>query len=81
MDDKVILENILTNVKGNCNLMMNGAIESATPNVHCAFTSSLNDALAIQNEIYTKMAQKGWYQVQPEDQQKIDQVKQKFSMS
>ena len=31
MDDRLIMDNILTPTKGICNLMMHGAIESATP--------------------------------------------------
>ena len=33
MQDKEIMENILLNLKGECDLYMHGAIESATPSV------------------------------------------------
>ena len=79
MDDKQIMENILLNVKGECDLMMHGVVESSTPNVHSTFTQVLNETLKMQNEIYTKMAQKGWYPSTKAEQQKIDTVKQKFS--
>ena len=79
MDDKQIMENILLNVKGECDLMMHGAVESSTPNVHSTFTQVLDETLKMQNEIYTKMAQKGWYPSTKAEQQKIDTVKQKFS--
>lgn len=54
MDDKVIMDNILSTTKGACDLMMHGAIESSTPDVHCAFTQAFNDTLCMQNEIYKK---------------------------
>ena len=37
MDDKTIMDNILSVTKGACDLMMHGAIESSTPDVHMAF--------------------------------------------
>ena len=33
----------------------------------------------MQSGLYQKMASKGWYPTQQADQQKIDQVRQKFS--
>ena len=42
MDDKTIMSTILGNVKGCCDLMMHGSIESSTPNVHSTFTSHSN---------------------------------------
>ena len=79
MDDKLIMETLLNNVKGACDLMMHGSIESPTPNVRSTFTSTLNDTLAIQNQIYSKMAAKGWYPAATAEQKQIDAVKQKFS--
>ena len=78
-NDRQIMENILLNLKGECDLMMHGAIESSTPDVHSAFTKAFNEALGMQNEIYAKMAAKGWYPSTTVEQQKIDNVKQKFS--
>lgn len=79
MNDKEIMTNILNAVKGECDLLMHGAIESSTPNVHQAFTQSFNDALALQNQIYTKMAQKGWYPAENAQQNEINKVKQKYA--
>ena len=79
MDDKSIMENILLTTKGVCDLYMHGAIESSTANVHSQFDKALNESLCMQNEIYTKVAAKGWYPTQQAEQQKIQQVKQKFA--
>ena len=81
MNDKEIMENILLNLKGECDLMMHGAIESSNADVHSAFTSCFNDTLAMQNEVYAKMAAKGWYPTQYADSQQINAVKQKYSNS
>lgn len=79
MNDKEIMTNILNAVKGECDLMMHGAIESSTPNVHQTFTQSFNDALSLQNQIYAKMAQKGWYPAENAQQNEINKVKQKYA--
>lgn len=79
MEDRVIMDSILSATKSACDLMMHGTIESSTPAVHSAFKMSLDECLAMQNEIYSKMSQKGWYPQQQAEQQKIDQTKQKFS--
>lgn len=79
MQDREIMENILLNLKGECDLLMHGAIESATPSVHAAFKSALDDALAMQSEVYAKMATKGWYPTSAAEQRQVDAVKQKFS--
>ena len=79
MNDQAIMENILLTTKGVCDLYMHGAIESSTQNVHQTFDTALQDSLCMQSEIYGKMASKGWYPTQQAEQQKIDQVRQKFS--
>lgn len=79
MDDKCLMENLLLTTKGVCDLYLHGAIESSTANVHSAFHTALNDSLKMQDEIYKKMAAKGWYPAQQAQQQQIDQVKQKYS--
>ena len=79
MDDKTMMATVLGNVKGMCDLMMHGTIESATPNVHAAFKCALDDMLAAQNQIYTQMSAKGWYPAEQAETQKITAAKQKFA--
>lgn len=79
MNDRFIMENLLLTTKGVCDLYMHGAIESATCSVHDTFDKALNKSLCMQSGLYQKMASKGWYPTQQADQQKIDQVRQKFS--
>jgi spore coat protein CotF len=79
MQDREIMENILLNLKGECDLYMHGAIESATQNVRSAFNTALADTLRMQAEVYDKMAAKGWYPQTPAEQKQIDAVKQKFA--
>ena len=79
MQDREIMENLLLNLKGECDLMMHGTIESATPNVHATFKCALNDMLVMQNQIYAKMSEKGWYPMEQAETQKITETKQKFA--
>ena len=79
MDDKTIMATVLGNVKGMCDLMMHGTIESATPKVHAAFKCALDETLAAQNQIYAQMSAKGWYPAEQAEAQKIAQAKQKFA--
>lgn len=79
MDDKCVMEDMLLTEKGVCDLLLHGTIESNTQNVHETFNSALNDALCMQDELYRKMAQKGWYPTEQAQQQQIEKVKNKYS--
>ena len=81
MNEKEIMANLLLNLKGECDLLMHGAIESSTPNVHSAFTQAFNETLAMQNEVYAKMAQKGWYPAENAQPAEISAVRQKYSVA
>ena len=79
MEDRIIMGTILTNVKSVCDLMMHGTIESSTPDVHGVFSSALGGCLEMQNKIYNKMQQKGWYETQNVEKTKIDSALQKYA--
>ena len=79
MSDKVIMEGILLTTKGACDLFMHGSIESGTPKVHQAFSTALNDAICMQSNVYKQMSDHGWYTTEQAQQQKLQQVKQKYS--
>lgn len=79
MDDKNLMENMLLLEKGVCDLFMHATMESPTPKVHEVFCSSLNNVLAVQDDIYDKMSSKGWYTVEQVEQSKIASTKQKFT--
>ena len=81
MNDKDLMEGLLLTEKGVCDLYMHGTIESETADVHCTFDNALNDTLKMQNDIFSQMSQKGWYQMQQAPQQQIDRVKQQFAQA
>jgi len=79
MNDQAIMENLLLTAKGACDLYMHGAIESGTQNVHTTFNTALNDTLCMQDQVYRKMSEKGWYTAEQADQTKIDALRNKFA--
>ena len=81
MDDRNLMQDILLLEKGACDLYMHGTIESSSQNINQAFKTALNSSLTLQDVIYKKMTQKGWYQTEQAEQNKVDTLKQKFSNS
>ncbi|OGO87013.1 MAG: coat protein F [Clostridiales bacterium GWF2_36_10] len=79
MDDKTIMENMLYTVKAASGLFFNGTMEASTSNVRSTFDRALTKSMQIENDIYCRMSDRGWYQVTPVEQQKIDQTAQKFA--
>ena len=79
MEDRDIMQKELLVIKAVCDLYLHGTLEATTAEVHSAFKNALNEAINIQNKIYTLMAEKGWYNMQNVEQQKIDTVKQQYA--
>ena len=78
MEDRELMEKELLLVKGASDLYLHGVLESTTAEVHQAFKNALTESLNIQNKIYNLMVEKGWYQTETADQNKINCAKQKF---
>lgn len=81
MDDKCIMENLLLTTKGVCDLYLHGVIESPTANVHKTFDQALQDSICMQDEIYKKMSEKGWYPSSQAKEQEILKVKNRYAAS
>lgn len=79
MNDKILMDDILTTTKAQCDLFLHGTIESSTPEVHEAFNNSLFEFLRIQNEVYAKMSARNWYPSENAPMNKVQQVEQKFA--
>ena len=79
MDDRCIMENLLLTTKGAIDLYMHGAVEASTANVRQAFSRAFDEALSMDDTIYQQMTAKGWYQIENAPQQKLTEIKQKFT--
>lgn len=80
-NDKNVMENLLLLEKGACDLYMHGAIEASDERVFSSFSSALHQSLQLQNQIYMKMKEKGWYAPEMAQPDKVTQLKQKFSVN
>ena len=80
MQDKYQLTNILCLLKEIADLYLHGAFRATTPNMRAVFHQALLDTLAMQDDLYQKMAAKGWYPAQTVEPEKIAELKKKFSM-
>jgi len=72
MEDALASQKFIT---GNYNAFAN---ECITPEVRRVFMSILKEEHDMQNEIFTEMQKRGWYQVQPAEYQKLQQTRTKF---
>ena len=81
MQDKEIMENELSLIKGMCDLYLHGTLESTTKDVHDKFKCALEETLNIQNKLYNLMKDKGWYEACNVPQEQITTVKEKCSSS
>ena len=79
MEDRDLMQKELLVIKAVCDLYLHGTLEATTAEVHAAFKNALNESINIQNKIYTLMAEKGWYNMQNVEQQKIDTLKQQYA--
>lgn len=81
MDDRNIMEDLIQLEKGVSELYVHGSLEASSNDVHAVFKNALEESLKMQHDIYKQMEQKGWYQTQQVEQQKISQLKQKYSQN
>ena len=78
MTEKDILQDCLSSEKYTTTNYNTYAGECVSEQLRSAFLNILDDEHRIQADIFNEMSSKGWYAVQPADQQQIQQVKQKF---
>lgn len=77
MNDKGLMEDVLVTLKGVSDLYLHGTIEATTPNIHTTFKTILSEILNMQNAVYSKMSQMGWYQTENATMTKIETTKRK----
>ena len=78
MQDKELMTDVLSSQKLMAANYSTFATECATPCVREDMLMLLREEHDIQADIYKEMSNRGWYAVQPAEQQKIAQAKQKF---
>jgi len=78
MQDKELMMDMLSTQKLITSVYSSFANECACKSVRDDFLNMLREEHDIQADIYKEMSNRGWYAVQPAEQQKIAQAKQKF---
>lgn len=74
MKDKLVMENILLLLKGTCEVYVHGTQEASNKKVHEVLKDCLNELLKMQYEVYTKMTECGWYQINNIKQSEIEKT-------
>ena len=79
MTEREILQDSLLSQKQTTSSYNTFAGECVCEQLRCAMLNILDDEHKIQADIFSSMQSKGWYQVEPAEQQKIQQARQKLS--
>ena len=79
MDDKSYMEDSLNSQKRITSTYDTYTNECEHQSLRTDFLNILKEEHNIQSNIYTQMAQRGWYNPSQADQTKVDTVKQKFT--
>ncbi|MGN0171594.1 MAG: spore coat protein [Acutalibacteraceae bacterium] len=78
MNDKEMMDDTLSSQKSITELYNQFANECATESIRSTMMSILKEEHDMQADVFSEMQKRGWYQVPPAEQQKIDSAKQKF---
>jgi spore coat protein CotF len=78
MNDKILIQDLLVSVKAECGLLLHGTIEASSPDVREVFTNCLNESLRLQNDLYLKMSEKGWYDQEKVSETRLQELEQKY---
>ena len=78
MNDQILLENMLLLLKSTTEVYVHGSLESSTKSVHSSLKNGLDEILKMQNDLYNKMSEYGWYKTQNIDNKTIKQTLKKL---
>ncbi|NLH01861.1 MAG: spore coat protein [Clostridiales bacterium] len=79
LTEKDILQDLISSQKYVTTNYNTFAGECVNEQLRSAFLNILDDEHRIQADIFNDMSSNGWYQTTPADQQRVQQVKQKFN--
>ena len=79
--DQDIMKDMLSSQKFVADSYNTYANECATPAIKSDFMNILNEEHQLQNQLFHEMNKRGWYPTEAADQNKISQVRQKYTSS
>ena len=71
MNNKLLMENMLLILKSNMEVYTHGTLESSNKHVRECIQYGLETTLKMQEDLYNKMTEYGWYQVKNIDTKEI----------
>ena len=74
MSDKLLYENMLLVLKSNMEVYTHGTLESTNKDVRETIKYGLETTLKLQEDLYNKMTEYGWYQIQNIDTKTIQKT-------
>lgn len=74
MNDQILMDNMLLLLKSTVEVFVHGSLESSTKAVHNALKNGLDEIIKLQDELYRKMTEYGWYQISTVETKKIKQT-------
>lgn len=78
MNDKLLMEEMLLLLKSTTEVFVHGSLESSTKAVHNVLKNSLDEIIKLQNNLYLKMTEYGWYTIENIEPKKIRQTLKKL---
>lgn len=81
MNDQLLMENMLLLLKSTVEVYVHGSLESSTKSVHNVLKNGLDEIIKMQDELYTKMTECGWYVIQNVDTKTIKQTIKKLKQN
>ncbi len=78
MNNQIIMENMLLLLKSTIEVYVHGSLESSTVEVHNALKSNLDEIIKMQDELYKKMTEYGWYVISNISSKEIDKTLKKL---
>lgn len=74
MNDKLLMENMLLLLKSTTEIYVHGTLESSTKPVHNVLKNGLDEILKLQDDLYNKMTECGWYKIKNVDTKTISET-------
>lgn len=78
MNDQQLMDNMLLLLKSTVEVYVHGSLESSTKPVHNILKNSLDEIIKMQDDLYNKMTECGWYQISNVEPKVIKQTLRKL---
>lgn len=79
MNDQTLMDEMLLLLKSTVEVYVHGSLESSTKNVHNTLKSNLDETIKMQDDLYNKMTECGWYQISHIETKAIKQTLKKLN--